>query len=847
MSPEALRRILARLDAHEAELKNYREGSRRRAARLARAGKLCPVLAVLGLATWALGQGVEIKTSDGAADQTRLKVETGAATVSAYFLNAVVGIGTNAPGARLHLAGDGTTAFLVDNGVTFKAKNSAGTLENYLWPRWTDNVTYLNFGAGGFNIRKNGTGATTPSTMFMQDDGDIGIGTIAPNRFAGSNTPAVTIETTGNGVTSSPALEFSRASAGIAAGSEIFAIRGMTGAAPAQTVAINAGITGASVDSGNLTFWTKLTGQAIAARMEILDNGYIGMGTLTPVKNLHLYQTVNSNTAIEIDTPGTQAAQQATINMHSSGDGTKALGVAGTTGWHLTVRGAAYPGESNDLGLYYWNGASWLDRMRWQNASGNVGISTSFPDAPLHVVNPTAGNRPTILMEANAATAMSPRLGLVDTQLGAVTAAPAWFIDNNNDSFRVFRQPNITTGGTSFFAIGNGGETYIYQGANLHFRGATTDAGDVIFETSAGVQKGRMWTEPAQNYLHLSVADNTPDFDVYDGGSTQVFGTTAGCVSGPGSWGPDNWLRLTTSVNGSTYHDLAVDNFYANGALRYDLAEVSPVDTADVLRPGELVAADSAAGDRMRKTRGAYEPAVLGIVTQPMTTCMTIGGGVDPSELDGRVDLRTIALAGRVPTIVNLENGAIRIGDPVASSSAPGAGMRAARRGSIVGRAMETFDGTEVNSRSVRAIIEELKRELIPPPPDDETPVRNFEPPEYARLRRAIAQLTEPLPPGTGRIIVFVAPGSYVPDAVESDFTRNDGSEDAGDCVAGDGDASAVRSELAALRGTVESQAREIAVLKEKSARLDALEARLASLEKPPTLAGGNQKPETRN
>ena len=50
MSPEILSRILARLDVLEAEHRRKVERALRRAALLRTAGKLCPALAVLGLA-----------------------------------------------------------------------------------------------------------------------------------------------------------------------------------------------------------------------------------------------------------------------------------------------------------------------------------------------------------------------------------------------------------------------------------------------------------------------------------------------------------------------------------------------------------------------------------------------------------------------------------------------------------------------------------------------------------------------------------------------------------------------------------------------------------------------------
>ena len=66
--------------------------------------------------------------------------------------------------------------FNMENAKQFFAKNSSGTLETFLSPRWSDNVTYLNMGSAGFNLRNNaGT-----SRMFIEDNGETGIGTTTP-------------------------------------------------------------------------------------------------------------------------------------------------------------------------------------------------------------------------------------------------------------------------------------------------------------------------------------------------------------------------------------------------------------------------------------------------------------------------------------------------------------------------------------------------------------------------------------------------------------------------------------------------------------------------------------------
>ena len=57
-----------------------------------------------------------------------------------------------------------------------EAKNSVGGLEAWMWPRWTDNIMYTNFGSGGWAIRNN----VSNNVMFMNPSGSVGIGTTNP-------------------------------------------------------------------------------------------------------------------------------------------------------------------------------------------------------------------------------------------------------------------------------------------------------------------------------------------------------------------------------------------------------------------------------------------------------------------------------------------------------------------------------------------------------------------------------------------------------------------------------------------------------------------------------------------
>ncbi|MDX1951026.1 MAG: tail fiber domain-containing protein [Verrucomicrobiota bacterium] len=63
-------------------------------------------------------------------------------------------------------------SLVFDNAITLFAKNPAGGVEPFLYPRWSDNSTYMNYGLNGFYIRNRDGG----TTMYMNNAGHVGIG-----------------------------------------------------------------------------------------------------------------------------------------------------------------------------------------------------------------------------------------------------------------------------------------------------------------------------------------------------------------------------------------------------------------------------------------------------------------------------------------------------------------------------------------------------------------------------------------------------------------------------------------------------------------------------------------------
>ncbi|MBI4058031.1 hypothetical protein HY405_01825, partial [Candidatus Microgenomates bacterium] len=122
-----------------------------------------------------------------------------------------------------------------------------------------------------------------------------------------------------------------------------------------------------------------------------------------------------------------------------------------------------------------------------------------------------------------------------------------------------------------------------------------------------------------------------------------------------------------------------------------DLAEIYYTKDGTI-RSGDVVSLDSTISGGVRKSGKAYDRETIGIIT---TEPGLVTG-------DGKTNTKDIpvlvALSGRVPVKVTAENGPIKPGDLLTSSSTPGVAMRATKAGQIVGQAMTPFDRGGIGS-----------------------------------------------------------------------------------------------------------------------------------------------------
>lgn len=139
-----------------------------------------------------------------------------------------------------------------------------------------------------------------------------------------------------------------------------------------------------------------------------------------------------------------------------------------------------------------------------------------------------------------------------------------------------------------------------------------------------------------------------------------------------------------------------------------DIAEI--FDATEIVSPGDVLIVDEASPAlKLKKSTQVYDHKVVGIVSS--TPAMTFEGDRMVGHGDKTTDtLRPpVALSGRVTCKVSLENGPIAKGDLLTTSSIPGHAMKATDQekgfGSIIGKAMQSFNGGNNNEQTGEIIV----------------------------------------------------------------------------------------------------------------------------------------------
>jgi len=454
----------------------------------------------------------------------------------------------------------------------------------------------------------------------------------------------------------------------------------ISGAAQAQsTVTTNGGTTGAV---------PKFSGGATLANSVITEsNGNVGIGTMNPGSQLHIYGSGNQ-----------------VITLQSTTLGFPGINFANTVG-----------GYTNQLdainGSLYWFNGSVRNMTLLQN--GYLGIGTTNPQAMLDVAGVVNGRNFSI--PGVGGTPTWAKIGTFTAAQGGESIRITAFIHNGYNaansqdstyviSFKTSNGSSVDGNGfaanSSWYAIGFNGAIppgNIKWVANAP--GVNASAYDLYINLplwtpgshyAVSVDQNSSWTNlgmlvagdpgPASNTILIPNAEfNLPYGNMGIGTTTpgaklEVAGTVK--LSGAGSF--------------ITFPDGSVQSTAWNGTLcGGDYAESVDVTGARAqYQPGDVLVIDSSHPGNFLKSHTAYSRLVAGIYS---TKPGLVGRRqlTDPKLTSTEVPM---AMVGIVPTKVTAENGPIEVGDLLVTSSLLAHAMKgsdgATPTGTVIGKAL---------------------------------------------------------------------------------------------------------------------------------------------------------------
>ena len=403
-------------------------------------------------------------------------------------------------------------------------------------------------------------------------------------------------------------------------------------------------------------------------------NGYFGLGNMSPQATLHVsspdVQAASSlqpfgNGNVVIQGTGSRsltAGSALTFAMAANLDGSNTWEQARLLATADTNNNADASGRLALQTRYIDSSSNW----QWRNnlvlsSSGNVGVGTTTPGAPLDVVGAirTSGGFifPDGSVQSTAFTSGAP-LTIASPQAAS----------------------NVVLGAFLDSALPNGGLAQIQFGQSQ----APNADGTLIYTYNS--------TTPALSYVSLGTFANSFSLNVTGSGRVGI-----GTVSPHAELEVNGNMMLTAGSGASiTFADGTVQSTAYTGTCPTtggDYAE--SVDVSGDRReftPGDVMVVDPTNPGHFLRSTTPYSPLVAGIYS-------TKPGYIGRRQLsDPRTAITEVpmAMVGIVPTKVTSENGPIKVGDLLVTSSTSGYAMHgtntAAMTGAIVGKSLGSLE-----------------------------------------------------------------------------------------------------------------------------------------------------------
>lgn len=355
-------------------------------------------------------------------------------------------------------------------------------------------------------------------------------------------------------------------------------------------------------------------------------------------------------------------------------------------------------------------------------STGNIGIGKTSPGATLDVngtVNATgysgagltscSGATSKLLWNSstkNFACGNDQGWILLDTQTASSSSAINFTtgIDSTYDEYVIeFTSVIPATNSTNLTMqiSTDGGSTYKQGGSDYAYVATQAYPGAVSYYSNSGnskmiITQALLTTagQSASGQVHLYSPSNSslkPLVGFYANqyaslGQFQITGT-AQYISAATAYNAIRFLMSSGNISSGTFSlygiqknagaDVA-EQYYYNG------------DLATTPLPGTVVRIDPAHVGHIQVSQGSHDPFMIGIVsTKPGLRLSNTDDYIGGSPVD-------VALSGRVPVKVSTENGPIKAGDWITSSSVPGVAMKASKAGKVLGQALDSYSGNGV-------------------------------------------------------------------------------------------------------------------------------------------------------
>ncbi len=394
--------------------------------------------------------------------------------------------------------------------------------------------------------------------------------------------------------------------------------------------------------------------------------------------------------------------------------------------------------------------------------NGDVGIGTTSPDGELDI---TSSGTPNVYIQTSAGSSQDAYLHIKGARTTSTTSdiANIKLIDGAYGDLALIsarKQTASTNQGNLLF--------WTHNGSSMNEAMRIDKDGNVGIGTTS---PGRALQVDADNTYQLRL-NNDYDSVYTDIGaissSWSFFNTTASS-----GFQFSDYIALTPNTAGTTNAALCWDG--GGASYIYD-CDGNPGDLAEYYRTsdpgvtfGTIVSATSTSEPHEIKLAEANDNYIGIISTDPYQIF---------GESAGKTNSAALALVGRVPLKVNLENGIIKAGEQITVSSQPGIGAKALKTGNIVATSLEDYDGTEKFSPGVREIISNLEQKIeknknlmdkfsSDSKEDQEQLIQLQE--KNLNIKNKISLFKNSLEEGQGYIMAFVNPSWYDPQAQLTD------------------------------------------------------------------------------